>query len=456
MIEKLRDIVGAANVLTAPQDTRPYFTDWRRQYSGSAECVVRPASTAEVAAVVRLCAQGGVAIVPQGGNTGLSGGSVPTGQAREIVVALGRMNRIRELDRLNDTITVEAGCVLANVQHAAEDAGRLFPLSLAAEGSCQIGGNLSTNAGGVNVLRYGSAREQVLGLEVVLPDGRIWDGLRGLRKDNTGYDLKQLFLGAEGTLGIITAAVLRLHPKPSASSTAWVALERAQNAIELLGFLRERLGERLSAFELLSRNCVEAVLAFAPGTQDPLAAVHPWYVLAELADSGDERLLREQVEKALVDAAERGAIADAALAQSGEQARALWRIRETVPEAQFTNVKHDISVPISKVAEFIERADARLAVRFPDVRVYAFGHVGDGNVHYNVGPERLVAERPAVNRIVYDTVAELGGSISAEHGLGQLKREEIRSHKSAIELELMRTLKRALDPGGLFNPGKVL
>ena len=456
MIEKLRDIVGGANVLTAPQDTRPYFTDWRRQYSGTAECVVRPASTPEVAAVVRLCAEAGAAIVPQGGNTGLSGGSVPTGQAREVVLALGRMNRIRELDRLNDTITVEAGCVLANVQRAADDAGRLFPLSLAAEGSCQIGGNLSTNAGGVNVLRYGSARDQVLGLEVVLPDGRVWDGLRGLRKDNTGYDLKQLFLGAEGTLGIITAAVLRLHPKPSATSTAWIALERAQDAIELLGFLHERLGERLSAFELLSRNCVEAVLAFAPGTQDPLAAVHPWYVLAELADSGEERLLRDQVEKALVDAAERGAIADAALAQSGEQARALWRIRETVPEAQFTNVKHDISVPVSRVAEFIGRADARLVARFPDVRVFAFGHVGDGNVHYNVGPERLVAERAAVNRIVYDTVAELGGSISAEHGLGQLKREEIRAHKSALELELMRTLKRALDPRGLFNPGKVL
>src|SRR3954466_14263671 len=465
MIEKLRDIVGAANVLTAPQDTRPYFTDWRRQYSGSAECVVRPASTAEVAAVVRLCAQAGVAIVPQGGNTGLSGGSVPTGKGREIVLALGRLNRIRDLDRLNDTITVEAGCVLANVQRAADDAGRLFPLSLAAEGSCQIGGNLSTNAGGVNVLRYGSARDQVLGLEVVLADGRIWEGLRGLRKDNTGYDLKQLFLGAEGTLGIITAAVLRLHPKPSATSTAWIALERAQNAIELLGFLRERLGERLSAFELLSRNCVEAVLAFAPGTQEPLAAVHPWYVLAEPADSGEERPLAaggdarpwgEQVEKALVDAAERGAIAYAALAQSGEQARALWRIRETVPEAQFTNVKHDISVPISRVAQFIERADARLTARFADVRVFAFGHVGDGNVHYNVGPERLVAERPAVNRIVYDIVAELGGSISAEHGLGQLKREEIRSHKSPLELELMRTLKRALDPSGLFNPGKVL
>jgi len=456
MIEMLRDIVGAAHVLTASQDTRPYFTDWRRQYTGSAECVVRPASTAEVARVVELCAAHGVAIVPQGGNTGLSGGSVPTGKGREIVLALGRMNRIRELDRLNDTITVEAGCVLANVQRAADEAGRLFALSLAAEGSCQIGGNLSTNAGGVNVLRYGAAREQVLGLEVVLPDGRIWNALRGLRKDNTGYDLKQLFLGAEGTLGIITAAVLRLHPKPSASATAWIALASAAAAMELLAFLHERLGERLSAFELLSRNCVEAVLAFAPGTQDPLARPHPWYVLVEIADSGEEQALRERVERALMDAAERGALADAALAQSGEQARALWRIRETVPEAQFTNVKHDVAVPISKTADFIERATERLAARYPDVLIYAFGHVGDGNIHYNVGPERLVAERAAVNRIVYDTVAELGGSISAEHGLGQLKRDEIRAHKSPLELELMRRLKQTLDPQGLMNPGKVL
>src|SRR5438067_514695 len=281
MIEKLRDIVGAANVLTAPQDTRPYFTDWRRQYSASAECVVRPASTAEVAAVVKMCAEAGAAIVPQGGNTGLSGGSVPTGHGREVVVALGRMNRVRELDRLNDTITVEAGCVLGNIQRAADDAGRLFPLSLAAEGSCQIGGNLSTNAGGVNVLRYGSAREQVLGLEVVLPDGRIWNGLRGLRKDNTGYDLKQLFLGAEGTLGIITAAVLRLHPKPTATATAWIALASAAAAMELLAFLHERLGERLSAFELLSRSCVDAVLHHSRDVHDPLGTAHPWYVLAE-------------------------------------------------------------------------------------------------------------------------------------------------------------------------------
>jgi FAD/FMN-containing dehydrogenase len=280
--------------------------------------------------------------------------------------------------------------------------------------------------------------------------------LRGLRKDNTGYDLKQLFLGAEGTLGIITAAVLRLHPKPSASVTAWIALDNPAAAMELLAFLHERLGERLSAFELLARACVEAVLEFAPGTQDPLAQPHPWYVLVDIADSGEERALRERVEGALGAAAERGVLTDAVLAQSGEQARALWRIRETVPEAQFTNVKHDVSVPISKTAEFIARADERLRARFPDARPYTFGHVGDGNIHYNVGPESLVAQREAVNRIVYDTVAALGGSISAEHGLGQLRRDEIRSHKAPLEMELMRRLKEALDPQGLMNPGKVL
>src|SRR3954468_6364962 len=306
--KRLADIVGAGNVLAAAEDVKPYLTDARKLYTGSAECVVRPASTAEVSRVVALCGQEGVAIVPQGGNTGLSGGSVPTGARREVVLSLSRMNRIRELDALNDTITAEAGCVLAAVQQAAEDAGRFFPVSLGAEGSCQIGGNLSTNAGGVNVLRYGMAREQVLGLEVVLPDGRIWEGLRGLRKDNTGYDLKQLFLGAEGTLGIITAAVLRLQPMPSASATVWIALESPRAAVELLAALRGRLGDRLSAFELLSRNCLEAVLAHSADLQDPLAQSHPWYVLAEIADSGEESVLRERVEKALAEAAERGAI----------------------------------------------------------------------------------------------------------------------------------------------------
>jgi FAD/FMN-containing dehydrogenase len=452
----LGEIVGAGNVLTAPEDTKPYFTDWRRQYSGTAECVVRPGSTSEVAAVMALCARDAIAVVPQGGNTGLVGGSVPTGQRREIVLSLSRLNRIRAIDVLNDTATVEAGCVLAAVQRAAEDAGRLFPLSLAAEGSCQIGGNLSTNAGGVNVLRYGTAREQVLGLEVVLPDGRVWDGLRALRKDNTGYDLKQLFLGAEGTLGIITAAVLRLFPRPTATATAWIALDGPRAAVELLALLRERIGDRLSAFELISRACLEAVLAHSRDVHDPLAAVHPWYVLAEFGDSGATDLLRERVESVLGDCAERGALRDAAIAQSLEQTRGLWRIRETIPEAQFTNVKHDISVPVSKIPEFIDRAGKALELFFGKIQIYCFGHVGDGNLHYNVGSDALMARREEVSRIVYDTLDAFGGSISAEHGLGQLKREEIRRHKDALELELMRALKRTLDPKGLMNPGKVL
>jgi FAD/FMN-containing dehydrogenase len=452
----LGEIVGAGNVLTAPEDTKPYFTDWRRQYSATAECVVRPASTREVAAVMALCARDAIAVVPQGGNTGLVGGSVPTGQRREIVLSLNRMNRIRAIDVLNDTATVEAGCVLAAVQRAAEDVGRLFPLSLAAEGSCQIGGNLSTNAGGVNVLRYGTAREQVLGLEVVLPDGRVWDGLRALRKDNTGYDLKQLFLGAEGTLGIITAAVLRLFPRPTATATAWIALDSPRAAVELLAVLRERIGDRLSAFELISRACLEAVLAHSRDVHDPLAAVHPWYVLAELGDSGATDLLHERVEGVLADCAERGALRDAAIAQSLEQTRGLWRIRETIPEAQFTNVKHDISVPVSKIPEFIDRTGKSLAQIFPGVQIFCFGHVGDGNLHYNVGSEALMPRREEVSRIVYDTLDAFGGSISAEHGLGQLKREEIRRHKAPLELELMRALKHTLDPKGLMNPGKVL
>src|SRR5688572_14786460 len=290
--KRLADIVGGANVLTEAADMKPYTVDWRKQYAAAAECVVRPASTQEVAQVVELCARESVAVVPQGGNTGLVGGSVPTGTRREIVLSLGRMNRIRELDALNDTMTVEAGCVLATVQRAAEDAGRFFPLSLAAEGSCQIGGNLSTNAGGVNVLRYGNAREQVLGLEVVLPDGRVWDGLRALRKDNTGYDLKQLFLGAEGTLGVITAAVLRLYPLPTARATAWIAVDSPREAVELLAGLRGKLGDRLSAFELISRTCLEAVLAHTPGTRDPLPEPHSWYVLTDMTDSGPTEALR--------------------------------------------------------------------------------------------------------------------------------------------------------------------
>jgi len=450
-ITALADIVGAHSVLTADGDTAPYTTDWRKQFRGAAAAVVRPASTAEVSAVVRQCAQAGVAIVPQGGNTSLSGASVPTGARREIVLSLSRMNRIRQLDALNDTLTAEAGCVLADIQRAAGDAGRLFALSLAAEGSCQIGGNLSTNAGGVNVLRYGNTREQVLGIEAVLPDGRVWDGLRGLRKDNSGYDLKQLFIGAEGTLGVITAAVLKLHPKPSASATAWIAVADPQRAVELLGHLKKTCGDRLTAYELLSRSCVDAVFAHRPEIRDPLPG-GAWYVLVELADSGAGAALHERLAQAL----DTELAANAVVAKNDSESKTLWRIRETVPEAQFANVKHDISVAVSKVPEFIARAAAAIETAFPRIPVFCFGHVGDGNLHYNVGDAALRARRAEVSRVVYDEVAALGGSISAEHGLGQLKREEITRHKDPLELELMRSVKRALDPQGLMNPGKVI
>jgi FAD/FMN-containing dehydrogenase len=451
-IEALAQVVGAKNLLTGEGDTAPYTTDWRKQYRGVALGVARPAATAEVSAVVRLCVDAGVAIVPQGGNTGLSGGSVPTGKRREIVLSLSRMNRIRQLDTLNDTLTAEAGCVLADIQRAASDAGRLFALSLAAEGSCQIGGNLSTNAGGVNVLRYGNTRDQVLGIEAVLPDGRIWDGLRGLRKDNTGYDLKHLFIGAEGTLGVITAAVLKLHPKPTASATAWIAVENPQRAVELLGHLKKRCGDRLTAYELLSRACVNAVFSRRTDIRDPLPG-GVWHVLVELADSGTGDELHDRLAQAL----DTPLVTNAVVAKNDLESKTLWRIRESVPEAQFSNVKHDISVAVSKVPEFIERAGAALAAAYPGVPIYCFGHVGDGNLHYNVGDAALLAERRAeVNRIVYDEVAALKGSISAEHGLGQLKREEIARHKDPLELELMRSVKRALDPQGLMNPGKVI
>jgi len=455
-LRQLASIVGEANVLTDERDTASHFVDWRKQYRASAECVLRPGDTEQVAAVVRLCGREGVAIVPQGGNTGLSGAAVPAGRQREVVLSLGRMNRIREIDPLDDTMIVEAGCVLARVQQAAEQAGRYFPVSLAAEGSCQIGGIVSTNAGGVNVLRYGNTRDQVLGLEVVLADGSIWNGLRRLRKDNTGYDLKHLFIGAEGTLGIVTAVVLRLRTRPAASATAWIALETPAKAVELLARMRERLGECVSAFELVSRRCLEAVLAHVPGTQDPLPEPHPWYVLAELEDAGTFESLQGRLEAALAECIEHHTARDAAIAASHLQTAAIWRIREGIPEAQFTNVKHDVSVAVSRVPLLIERVEAALANAFPGSRSYIFGHVGDGNLHYNVGPETLVARRAEVNRIVYDAVAALGGSISAEHGLGQLKRDEITRHKQPLELDLMRAVKHALDPQGLMNPGKVL
>src|SRR5512139_1340216 len=454
--------VGEKNVLAAESDAAPYLTDWRKQFQGPALCVVRPSSTQEVSAVVRLCAGAGVAVVPQGGNTGLCGGSVPTGAQREIVLSLARMNRIRDLDALNNTITAEAGCVLADVQRAASEAGRLFALSLAAEGSCQIGGNLSTNAGGVNVLRYGNARDQVLGLEAVLPDGRIWNGLRSLRKDNTGYDLKQLFIGAEGTLGIITAAVLKLSPRPRSTATACLAVRDPATAVAFMAHLRAHCGDRISAFEIIGRSCLDIVFRHIAETREPFSRRHEWMVITELSDPLEMPL----------DGALQAAIAsfpagldEHAVTTDPQRAEDWWKLRKAISDAQKlegVSIKHDISVPISEVPAFLQQADAALMAAYPGVRIVAFGHIGDGNIHYNASlPDAeanraFFAQSEQVNRIVYDITARLGGSIAAEHGLGQLKREQIRHYKSALEIELMQQIKHTLDPQGLLNPGKVL
>ncbi|MBK7022226.1 MAG: FAD-binding oxidoreductase [Sulfuritalea sp.] len=461
-LDGLRAIVGATRVLTGAEDVAPFCTDWRGRYTGAASCIVLPGTADEVAAVVRTCAAAGVAMVPQGGNTGLCGGATPIG-GEVVVVALTRLNRIRAIDADNNSITVEAGCTLHVVQEAAHAADRLFPLSLAAEGSATIGGNLATNAGGVQVLRYGNARELTLGLEVVLADGRIWNGLRALRKDNTGYDLKHLFIGAEGTLGLITAATLKLFPRPRARATAWVAVPGPAAAVALLGRLRDAAGDNVTAFEIIGRPALDLVLKHIPGARDPLSGKPAWQVLVEL--SGARADLAATLESALADAVADGLAADAVLAASEAQAAALWALRENISEAQKiegVSIKHDIAVPVSRIAEFIARADAALAAAFPGVRIVCFGHIGDGNLHYNQSRAEaesnaeFIARTGAVNRVVHDLVHELGGSISAEHGLGQLKREEILRYKSGIEMDMMRAVKRALDPRGLMNPGKLL
>ncbi len=465
VLERFRTILGDGYVLTLPADLVPYEADWRGRYLGEALCVVRPASTAEVAAVVKACAEHQLAMVPQGGNTGLVGGGVPRMGRREVVVSLSRMNRVLDVDGANSTITVEAGCTLAAVQAAAHDVDRLFPLSLASEGTCQIGGNLACNAGGVQVLRYGNMRELTLGIEAVLPDGRVWNGLRGLRKDNTGYDLKQLFIGSEGTLGIITAAVLKLLPMPRSRAVAWVALASPAAAIALLGLMRARAAERLSAFEVIGEAAFDLVVQHMPGVFSPLAERAPWYALIELGDSDPAGGVKILLEDILGFALEERLISDAAVAASLAQMADLWTLREWVSEAQKIegiSVKHDISLPVSRIPEFLDAAGSALAEHFGPLRIVAFGHAGDGNLHYNLSRfnaaenTAFIARSAEANQIVHDIVTSLGGSISAEHGLGQLKRDEIRRYKSGIELEMMRGIKQLLDPAGIMNPGKVL
>ncbi len=463
LIEDLKAMLGPKGWIDDAASLEPSLVDSRGVYHGATPLLVRPGTTAEVAAVVRLCAEAGTAIVPQGGNTGRVGGAVPSSAGDEIVLSLSRLAAIRSVDASDETITVEAGCVLSAVQEAADQADRLFPLSLASEGTCQIGGAISSNAGGTAVLRYGMMRELVLGLEVVLPDGRVWDGLRRLRKDNTGYDLKQLFIGAEGTLGVITAAVLRLFPKPRETATALVAVPDIPSALAILGPLREASGGAVSAFELMPRAGIDLVIRHIPGCADPLDAAHPWYVLAEVAAA--EGGARTALEASLADAIEVGRASDAVLAESGSQAAALWRLRETLPEAETregASIKHDIAVPPSQVAAFMDRARAAVAEAVPGGRFISFGHLGDGNIHFNLSqpegadPAEFLGHRKAVDRIVFDIVADLGGSVSAEHGVGLARRAAIRDYKSAVEIELMRTLKTALDPHNIMNPGKLV
>ena len=465
LVQALEQVVGQAGLIQDAERMQSYLSDWRNAYRGNAALVVRPACTAEVAEVVRLCREAGVSLVPQGGNTGLCGGSIPDASGTQVVLSLTRMTAIRAIDPANETITVEAGVILKRLQEAAAEVGRLFPLSLGAEGSCTVGGNLATNAGGTAVLRYGNMRDLTLGLEVVLADGRIWEGLRGLRKDNTGYDLKHLFIGSEGTLGIITAAVLKMFPAVRSLTTAWVALASPQAAVDLIGRMRTLCGDRLTGFELMSRQSVEFVLRHVSGCNDPFNDVHPWYVLIELSDTLVDSPLAQMLESGLGEALEQGDALDAVVASNETQVAALWALREGISEAQNhegPSLKHDISVPVSSIPAFIEATDRKLLEHFPGVRIVAYGHVGDGNLHYNiskpVGAEDapFKAQAEAIMHVIYDATVAFAGSISAEHGLGQAKRDAAQRYKSPLELELMRTLKQALDPAGLMNPGKLL
>jgi FAD/FMN-containing dehydrogenase len=459
-LARCRAISGPEYVLTDAGGMAPFLTDWRGRFTGKARAVLRPGSSEEVAQLVHACAEFRVPLVPQGGKTGLVLGSVPDETGQAVVLSLTRLNRILGLDGANRTITVEAGCILYDIQQAAAEHGLLFPLSLAAEGSCTIGGNLSTNAGGTAVLRYGNMRDLCLGLEVVTPQGDIWSGLRGLRKDNTGYDLR-----AEGTLGVITAAVLKLYPQPKAAITALVAVASPQRALDLLSLMQDYCGASLTGYELMSDFCLRLVARHFPHLPQPFAERHPHYVLLEVASSESEQHAIGLLEAAIEDAIEQDLANDAVVATSVLQSRGLWEIREHISLAQAAagkNIKHDISLPISRIADFIDSTDGMLLKAYPNCQLVCFGHVGDGNLHYNVAPpegeahEAFLAHQDAVNRIVHDSVHAFGGSISAEHGIGALKRGELTRYKSEVELNMMRAIKSALDPLGIMNPGKIL
>ena len=461
LLDDLKSIVGPSGWSDDPDELLPHLTEWRDRYHGETLLMVSPANTEQVSAVIKTCAAAQTAVVPQGGNTGLCGGAIPDESGQQVLLSLSRMNTIRSVEPNDFSMIVEAGCILADVKAAARKAGRFFPLSLAAEGSCQIGGNLSTNAGGINVLRYGSARAQVLGLEVVLADGTVWNGLRGLRKDTAGYDIKQLFIGSEGTLGVITAANLRLYPEIENTQTALIAVESPTRAVELLALLRGSLADQLQAFELMPRRAIRYLQRHMPAISIPFADDHPWYILLE--SSLDDDL--EALETVLAAALEDNLGLDVVIAKNISEQEALWRIRHSISEVQKlegASLKHDVSVPVGKIGEFIEAAEEAVLQHLPDARIVAFGHVGDGNVHFNVSQppawdggdfrEKTVE----VGNLIYDVVSEFGGSISAEHGIGQAKREVLRKYKDAEEIAVMKAIKTALDPGNILNPGKVL
>lgn len=464
-LQRFRDIVGPKGFTDDPERLAPHLMEQRGLYKGKTSAMLSPANTEEVAAIMKLAQETKTPIVPQGGNTGLVGGQLPFEAGEELILSLSRMNAVRAIDTENNTLTVEAGITLLDAQEAAEEADRLFPLNLASEGSCQIGGNLSTNAGGTAVLRYGNARDLVLGLEVVLADGRIWHGLRGLRKDNTGYDLKQLFIGSEGTLGIVTAAVLKLFPRPRAVETAFAAVPSVEAAVSLLRVAEAESGGMVTTFELVPRIGVEFVTRHLDGAEDPLGSPSPWYVLIEMTAGRKDAGLRETMEAALAAGMEENLVTDAALARSDSQRAALWTLRESLSDIQKReggSIKHDVSVPVSAMAAFIARASEAVEREIPGIRPVPFGHIGDGNVHFNLSqPEGMdkdeyLAQWDRMAGIVHSIVREMGGSISAEHGVGRMKRDEIAATKDPVEIEMMQTLKHAFDPAGILNPGKVV